>query len=60
MTKRSGPQFDIGVQAKSQHRAFVEAGRDPGCDEDPAAVDNTLKKIASAPPPISVGKRIIA
>lgn len=44
-------------QGAAQHRAFVKAARELGCDEDPAAFDRTLKKIASAPPPKTVAKR---
>lgn len=40
-----------------QHREFVKAARELGCDEDPAAFDKLLKRIASAPPPLSVQKR---
>ncbi len=42
---------------KSQSVAFIEKAREIGCDEDPAAFDKMLKKIASAPPPKSVQKR---
>lgn len=43
--------------ASSQHARFVNAARELGCDEDEAAFDKVLKKIASAPPPKSVEKR---
>jgi hypothetical protein len=57
VTKRRGPQFDLSVQAKSQHQAFVKTARELGCFEDEAAFDQTLKKIASEPRPKSVEKR---
>lgn len=40
-----------------QHREFVKAARELGCDEAEAAFDKALKKVASAPPPTSVKKR---
>ena len=35
---------------RNQHRAFVNAARELGCDDDPDAFDKALKKVASAPP----------
>lgn len=40
-----------------QVEVFKIAARELGCDEDPAAFDKMLKKVASAPPPKSVQKR---
>lgn len=44
-------------EQREQHREFVKAAREIGCDDDPAAFDKMLKKLASAPPPKSVQKR---
>lgn len=57
MPKSKDAEFDAKEQMKSQHRTFVKAARELGCDEDPAAFDKTLKQIASAPPAKSVAKR---
>jgi hypothetical protein len=40
-----------------QHHEFVKAARELGTNEDVAAFDKVLRKIASAPPPKSVQKR---
>jgi hypothetical protein len=57
MPKRKDAKFGTSEQTTSQHRAFVKAARELGCNEDTEAFDKTLKKIASAPPPKSVEKR---
>ena len=36
---------------KSQSEYFIEAARDAGCNEDEAAFDEALKRIAKAKPP---------
>ena len=36
---------------KSQSEYFIEAARDVGCNEDEAAFDEALKRIAKAKPP---------
>ena len=40
-----------------QSKRFIEAARELGCDEDPEAFKDKLKKLASAPPPESVATR---
>ena len=45
------------TQATNQHRGFVKAARELGCDESEEAFDKVLRKVASAPPPKSVQKR---
>ena len=45
------------MSAGEQVKAFREAARELGCDDDEKAFDKVLKKIASAPPPKSVEKR---
>lgn len=35
--------------AKKQHREFVKAARELGCDEDEAAFKERLKRLVSAP-----------
>ncbi len=35
----------------TQSERFIEAARELGCDEDEAAFDDFLKKVAKAPPP---------
>ena len=45
------------ISRTEQNREFVKTARELGCDEDPAAFDKMLKKVASAPPPKSVQKR---
>ena len=40
-----------------QIKAFKEAARELGCDDDEKTFDKVLKKISSAPPPKSVQKR---
>lgn len=47
----------VRKKPSSQHARFVDAARDLGCDDDEAAFDKALKRIASAPPPKSVEKR---
>jgi hypothetical protein len=42
---------------QGQFERFVREARELGCPEDEAAFDDTLKKIASAPPPKTVKKR---
>jgi hypothetical protein len=42
---------------KQQVEAFKKAARELGCDEDEAAFDKALRKIASEKPPASVQKR---
>jgi hypothetical protein len=42
---------------EDQSEAFKKAARELGLDEDEAAFDNVLKKIAKAPPPKSVQRR---
>jgi hypothetical protein len=37
--------------AKNQSQRFVEKAREIGCDEDEAAFDRRLRKIAKATPP---------
>jgi hypothetical protein len=38
------------ISANDQHRRFVETARELGCDEDEAAFDEKLKRIATAKP----------
>jgi hypothetical protein len=38
-------------QSKTQVQRFVAKARELGCDEDEAAFEAKLKKIAKAPPP---------
>ncbi len=38
----------------SQSKAFIEAARALGCDEDPAHFDEILKKVAWHKPPLHV------
>ena len=45
------------VSPADQHREFVKAARELGCDESEEAFDKVLRKVASAPPPKSVQKR---
>jgi hypothetical protein len=45
------------MTAKKQHREFVKAAREIGCDEEEKVFDRALKKVASAPSPKSVKKR---
>jgi hypothetical protein len=42
---------------RAQHKHFIKAARELGCNEDPVAFDKMLKKVASAPPAKSVEKR---
>ena len=42
---------------KKQISKFVAAAKELGCGHDESAFDQTIKKIASAPPPKSVKKR---
>lgn len=44
-------------QKEKQSYKFVEAARELGCAEDGDSFDETLKKIASAPPPKTIKKR---
>jgi hypothetical protein len=44
-TEKSNEQPAIG---KTQHERFVETARELGCDEDEAAFDEKLKRIAMA------------
>ena len=44
-------------RSEGQHREFVKAARELGCDESEEAFDKVLRKVASAPPPKSVQKR---
>jgi hypothetical protein len=45
-TKSPKPKAD----AKAQHQRFIETARELGCDEDEAAFDEKLKRIATAKP----------
>ena len=45
------------LKPSDQHREFVKAARELGCDESEEAFDKVLRKVASAPPPKSVQKR---
>lgn len=45
------------AKAQNQHREFVKAAREIGCEDNADAFDRALKKVASAPPPKSVKKR---
>lgn len=36
--------------ASDQHKRFIETARELGCDEDEAAFDEKLKRIAQAKP----------
>lgn len=47
----------MGMKPKTQAEKFTEAARKLGCPEDEDAFDDTLKKIASAPPPKTIKKR---
>jgi hypothetical protein len=38
-------------QKSDQHREFVKAARELGCDDDEAAFKDRLKQLVSAPPP---------
>lgn len=48
---------DHKPKAIDQGKRFIEAARELDCDEDQDAFKERLKKLASAPPPASVGKR---
>lgn len=39
---------------KDQSKAFIEAARKLGCDEDPTHFDEILKKVARHKPPLHV------
>lgn len=45
------------ADSRAQHAKFVEAARELGCDEDPEAFKDKLKKLVKAPPPESVQRR---
>jgi hypothetical protein len=44
------------TQHSSQQKAFIEAARSLGCDDDEEAFDKRLKAVASAPPPTPAKK----
>jgi hypothetical protein len=46
-TEKSNEQPAIG---KPQHERFIETARELGCDEDEAAFEEKLKRIATAKP----------
>jgi len=46
-TEKSNEQPAIG---KTQHERFIETARELGCDEDEAAFDEKLRRIATAKP----------
>ena len=54
MTKSPKP---TKMAPAEQLKAFRDAARELGCDNDEKAFDKVLKKIAKAPPPESVQKR---
>jgi hypothetical protein len=43
--------------APSQSKKFIDKARELGCDEDEAAFEARLKKIAKAPPPTPEKKK---
>jgi hypothetical protein len=44
------PKKAIAPDPKEQHKRFIETARELGCDEDEAAFDEKLKRIATAKP----------
>ena len=38
-------------EQSSQHKRFIEAARELGCDKNEEAVDELMKRVASSPPP---------
>ena len=51
MTKsRSSGDHQVTPPANSQRERFIETARELGCDEDEAAFDEKLKRIATAKP----------
>ncbi len=44
------PSKSKDVEGKSQRERFIETARELGCDEDEAAFDEKLKRIATAKP----------
>lgn len=42
---------------KRQHERFIETARELGCDEDEAAFDEKLKKVAGHKPPKAESKK---
>ena len=48
MGKSDSPDSPEKSSASEQHRRFVETARELGCDEDEAAFDEKLKRIAAA------------
>lgn len=53
MSKRKNQEDKLGDQFKR----FVDTARELGCEEDEAAFDKALGKVASSPPPKSIEKR---
>jgi hypothetical protein len=45
------------VAQKNQYARFVEVARELGCEEDEAAFEKRLRKIAKAPPPKPAKKK---
>jgi hypothetical protein len=54
-TRRSSSIKDPG-SGQSQRQRFIETARELGCDEDEAAFDEKLKRIATAKPKLSKGR----
>ena len=50
MSKSDSRDSPEKPSASEQHRRFVETARALGCDEDEAAFDEKLKRIATAKP----------
>lgn len=44
-------------ESETQAEKFARVARELGCPDDETVFDDTLKKIASAPPPKTVKKR---
>jgi len=42
---------DSRTKAKTQRQTFIDKARELGCDEDEAAFEERLRKIAKATPP---------
>lgn len=59
-SERTGPRKgskQSKPQERDQRAQFIEAAREVGANENEAAFDKALKKVASAPPPKSVKKK---
>jgi hypothetical protein len=51
------PKQKVAPNNDDQHRRFVETARELGCDEDEAAFEEKLRRIATAKPMLKSPKK---